>query len=211
MKNRGQGQRRYWERQAASYDRSMMLLGKPLPRVLELVGEALSGTERVLEVAAGTGLVTSVLARRAAEVVATDYAEAMVERLGASMRAQQFNHVRCLRADIYALPFQNHSFDVVVAANVLHLVPDLPGALHALARVAKPGARLLAPTFCHAQTPASRMVSRLLSLTGFPGQRRFSEASLRQALEEWGLTDVRGETVPGVLPMAFIEGRFADV
>jgi len=70
---------------------------------------------------------------------------------------------------------------------------------------------LLAPTFCHAQTPASRMVSRLLSLTGFPGQRRFSEASLRQALEEWGLTDVRGETVPGVLPMAFIEGRFSGI
>jgi ubiquinone/menaquinone biosynthesis C-methylase UbiE len=42
-----------------------------------------------------------------------------------------------------ALRFDDGTFDAVVAANVLHLVPDLPGALAALRRVLKPGGRII--------------------------------------------------------------------
>jgi predicted TPR repeat methyltransferase len=60
--------RSYWDKHAKNYDRSMSLLGRPIPRMVELVGEATRGLGRVLEVAAGTGLVTPALAASAKDV-----------------------------------------------------------------------------------------------------------------------------------------------
>ena len=201
--------RSYWERHARRYDSSVAGLSGPWPRMLELIEEATSGAGRVLEVAAGTGLITPVLAAHAGQVVATDYAGAMVKRLQARVRSGGIANVTCARADIYALPFAAGSFDVVVAANVLHLLPDLPAALAALRRMLGADGVLVAPTFCHDETVVSRIVSRLLSLSGFPGQRRFSARSLREALESAGLVVKRAETLRGLLPIGYVDGAFA--
>lgn len=147
--------RQYWNRHARSYDRSMVLLGRPIPRMVELVGETVRGSGLILEVGAGTGLVTPTLARAANEVIATDYAPAMVEALDARVRKEGLTNVRCEQADLYALRFEPASFDAVVATNVLHLVPDLPGAMAAFRRALTAGGRLVVPTYCHDETSLS--------------------------------------------------------
>ncbi len=200
--------RRYWERHAAKYDMSLGPLGRPLPKMLELVAEAVAGKHRVLEVAAGTGLVTAALANVGGEVVATDYADAMVARLQTRARDLGLGNVDCQQADIYALPFESASFDVVVAANVLHLVPDFDAAIVALRQVLRPGGVIVAPTFCHDETRLSWLVSRLLGVTGFPGHRRFTVQSLRSSLETAGVEVRRSETLPGLIPIGFVEGAF---
>jgi ubiquinone/menaquinone biosynthesis C-methylase UbiE len=177
--------------------------------MLELAAGAVRGCNRVLEVAAGTGLVTLALARAAHEVVATDYADAMLTTLTRRLSEAGLSNVHAQQADLYALPFEAASFDAVVAANVLHLVPDLPRAIASLRRVLQPGRSLVVPTFCHDETALSWVVSRALAVTGFPGQRRFSAASLRAALEREGLQITREELLPGLIPIVFCEGRFS--
>jgi len=204
-----QKDREYWERHSRGYDRSLKVLRKPLPRMLELTSNAVTGATRVLEVAAGTGLVTTVIAGAAREVVATDYSEAMVALLESRVRDRSLSNVTCQRADIYALSFEPASFDAVVAANVLHLVPDFGGAVAALRRVLRPGGKLVAPTFCHDQTLRSAVVSRLLSLTGFPSHRRFTASSLRSTLDSAGLRIVTEETLGGLIPIGYVDGVFA--
>ncbi|MET0409858.1 MAG: methyltransferase domain-containing protein [Polyangiaceae bacterium] len=105
------------------------------------------------------------------------------------------------------LRFAAASFDAVVAANVLHLVPDLPGALASLRRVLRPGGKLIAPTFLHDETKLSWLLSRALALTGFPGHRRLSAASLHRALEDAGFSIERTETIPGPFPIGFVTGK----
>ena len=200
--------RQYWERHAERYDLSLRPLGRPMPRMLELTAEAVRGCARVLEVAAGTGLVTMALARSARLVVATDYAGSMIGILRERVREAGLSNVHCEQADLYALPLEPASFDAVVAANVLHLVPDLPGAIAALRCVLRPGGHLVVPTFCHDETTLSWAVSRVLAVTGFPGHRRFTSASLRESLEREGLQIVRHEVLPGLIPIAFCEGTF---
>lgn len=201
--------REYWERHARNYDASMRwVLGRPLPRMLELASEAVRGKGRVLEVAAGTGIVTTAIAQTCDSVVATDYAAAMVASLDQRVREAGFKNVTCEQADIYALPYQPGEFDAVVAANVLHLVPDLPGAIEALRKVTKPGGLLVAPTFCHDQTWVSWLVSRILAVSGFPGHRRFSLRLLENALVENGLSVVRSELLPGLIPVGHVEAQF---
>ena len=200
------GNRSYWDKHAKNYDRSMSLLGRPIPRMVELAGEATRGLGRVLEVAAGTGLVTPALAAGAGEVIATDYSAAMVAALEQRVRNAGVANVRCEQADVYALQYDDGSFAGVVGATDLHLVPDLPGALAALRRVVKPGGRIVVPTFCHDETGLSWVVSRALAVTGFPGHRRFTAKSLQQAVEDAGVRVTRTETLPGLIPIAYVEG-----
>lgn len=201
--------RAYWDRHAKSYDRSMVLLGGPIPRMTELAADAVQGAE-VLEVAAGTGLMTRALARTAKHVVATDYAQAMVERVAARVHDEGLTNVTCEQADIYELRFGEATFDAVVAANVLHLVPDLDGAIAALRRVVKPGGGIIVPTYCHAETLVSRTLSRVLALTGFPGERRLDLEGLRATLERAGVRVERSELLRGVIPIGYVAGTFAQ-
>ena len=198
--------RQFWERHARDYDRSMKLFGGPLPRICELAAGAVAGSGRVLEVAAGTGLITAALAPRVGRLIATDYADAMLAALQKRVHDEHLSNVECRRADISALEDPPASFDACVAANVLHLVPDLAGALAALSRVVRPGGKIVVPTYCHNETRLSRMVSRVLAaLVGQPMHRRFSTASLAAAVERAGLTIARVETVPGIVPIGYVE------
>lgn len=200
--------RAYWNLHSKNYDRSMALIGRPIPKMVELAAEAVRGVSRVLEVAAGTGMVTPALAREAREVIATDYAPAMVAALEARVRELGLHNVRCEPADLYALRFERASFDAVVAANVLHLVPDLPGALAALRGMLKPGGCLIVPTFCHDETVLSAIVSRLVAITGFPAHRRFTVRTLHAAMEAAGMVITRTETLDGPIPIGYVQGTF---
>jgi phosphatidylethanolamine/phosphatidyl-N-methylethanolamine N-methyltransferase len=125
------------------------------------------------------------------------------------MKTAGITNVEAAHRDIYALGYPPGSFDVVVAGNVLHLVPDLEGALNALCHVLRPGGKLIAPTFVHDETAVSWVVSRLLvTLLGQPMRRRFTSVSLRRALEQRGLRISRAEVIPGLIPVAYVEGAF---
>jgi ubiquinone/menaquinone biosynthesis C-methylase UbiE len=201
LEDRGRG---YWDRYAGRYDRSMALFGGPMPRMTERVAEAVSGAERVLEVAAGTGLVTRVVAAKVEHLVATDYSAAMVAELQARVDREALDNVSCEQADLYALSYDAGSFDAVVAANVLHLVPNLEGALAALLAMLRPGGRLVVPTYCHDEHAVSWIVSRLLGVAGFPGQRRLTLQGLEKATRSAGLLVRERELISGLLPIGFV-------
>ena len=193
----------FWERTAARYDRSMLLLGGPLEAMLPLVAAEVGGLDRVLEVAAGTGLVTRALAPEVGAVVATDYAEAMVSRLEKRVRDDGLDNVEVRQLDLLDLD-GSEQFDAVVAANVLHLLPDLDGALNAMVRALRPGGRLIVPTYCHDETAWSRATSRVLGLVGFPGQRRLTLGRLVEVIRAQGLEPRQAVLLPGLLPIGFV-------
>ena len=198
--------RNYWERNAKRYDSALRVTVRAMPKVLEALKGSLEGVERVLEVAAGTGIVTQALAQVAHEVVAVDYASAMVEKLKARVEAAGLKNVQCQQADIYALPLAPASFDAVVACNVLHLLPDLPKAYEAMLRVLKPHGKLLVPTVCQRETLTARITAKLLATMGLPIQRRFTVASLRASLQEAGFRVVEQKVFTGLMPVAYLQG-----
>jgi len=95
---------------------------------------------RVLEVGCGEGeLAARVALEPGVEVVAVDQSERMVELARA-------RGVDARVADVQELPFEDASFDVAIAAWMLYHVPDLDRGLAELARVLRPGGRLVAAT-----------------------------------------------------------------
>lgn len=196
--------RSYWERSASRYGAFMLLFGGPMPEMVRMVADEVQGAERVLELAAGTGLVSRAIAPVVGELVATDYAEAMVEQLRTAVG--DLPNVETRQLDLYTLDGPPE-FDAVVAANVLHLLPDLEGGLDRLVGVLKPGGRLIVPTYLHGHDARTRLVSWISGLTGFPGQRRFALDTLAAAIERDDLVPRERRRIRGLLPIGFVSAE----
>lgn len=110
------------------------------PFAADLVSRLPSGSlARVLEIAAGTGVVTRELARllpASAAIVATDLNEAMVEHAEALGTARP---VEWRQADASTLPFPDESFDAVLCQFGVMFFPDKAKAFAEARRVLRPG------------------------------------------------------------------------
>ncbi len=97
----------------------------------------------ILEVAAGSGVVTRAMAAGLPEsvsITATDLNQPMIDY------AQSFGTSRPVawkRADVMDLPFDDASFDTVVCQFGVMFFPDRPAAFAEVARVLRPGGRFL--------------------------------------------------------------------
>jgi SAM-dependent methyltransferase len=92
---------------------------------------------RILEIAAGTGVVTRALATLPnAEIVATDLNQAMLDKAATTGTARP---VQWKQADALALPFGHGEFDAVVCQFGAMFFPDKARAFSEARRVLKPG------------------------------------------------------------------------
>jgi ubiquinone/menaquinone biosynthesis C-methylase UbiE len=99
--------------------------------------------QRVLETAAGTGLVTRAMARAlpaAVEIIATDLNQAMLDYAAAQPGAER---VTWRQVDAQALPFPDASFDVVVCQFGAMFFPDRTMAYREARRALRPGGQFL--------------------------------------------------------------------
>jgi ubiquinone/menaquinone biosynthesis C-methylase UbiE len=98
---------------------------------------------RLLETAAGTGIVTQALAAAlppSVEIVATDLNQPMLDH-AAAKKGMEMVHFQ--QANALALPFPDHSFDVVVCQFGIMFFPDRIAGMCEARRVLKPGGKFL--------------------------------------------------------------------
>jgi demethylmenaquinone methyltransferase/2-methoxy-6-polyprenyl-1,4-benzoquinol methylase len=107
---------------------------------------AITPGDRVLDVAAGTGVSTVEYAAAGATAVGCDFSIGM-------LRAGRRRGVRLVAGDALHLPFAAGAFDAVTVSFGLRNMADTAAALRELARVTKPGGRLVV---CEFSTPTWR-------------------------------------------------------
>ena len=114
---------------------------------LQIVGEELcealdlSGGSKVLDVAAGNGMVSLAAARRWCDVVSTDYVASLLERGRARAQAEGLA-IEFMEADAEDLPFAEGTFDVVVSTFGVMFTPNQEKAAAELLRVCKSGGQI---------------------------------------------------------------------
>ena len=133
-----------WDRLSSIYDRQLWLERRAIHEALELA--CATPETALLDAGTGTGALLRALANRAGRprhAVGVDSSDAMLARVGPLPDGW-----RLARADVAALPFDDHSFDTATAVYLLHvLTPAIRAeALAELRRVLRPGGRLVTVT-----------------------------------------------------------------
>jgi len=96
---------------------------------------------RILDIGCGPGTITADLAALVPDghVTAVDYAPAIVEQAAKEAASRGLANTTFAVADVHGLEFEDDTFDVVHAHQVLQHVGDPVQALSEMRRVAKPG------------------------------------------------------------------------
>jgi SAM-dependent methyltransferase len=140
------------------------------PQDVALAALAAVRPARLLEVGPGTGVFAARCAEELrCEIVALDASADMV----AATRARG---IETVLGDVQDMPFDDGTFDTALAAWMLYHVPDRDRALAELARVLRPGGRLIAIT------NGRRALSELYDLVG--GERLASSFSSENGEEQ---------------------------
>ncbi len=161
---------------------------------------------RFLDVAAGSGALSIPAARLGAQVLSTDMSPIMLERLVVRARQEGLD-LETRVMDGHALELEDGTFDIAGSQFGVMLFPDMPRGISELARVIKPGGRVLmnvygAPQkieffgfFVHAiQAAVPSFTGPPMDPPPLPFQLQDPE-KLRLELGKAGLKDIRVETI----------------
>jgi demethylmenaquinone methyltransferase/2-methoxy-6-polyprenyl-1,4-benzoquinol methylase len=128
---------------AARYDTTNTVLSFGQDRIWRRATRralGLTAWDRCLDLAAGTAVSTEELSRSGADVVACDFSLGM-------LRAGRHRPVPLVAGDALRLPFADGVFDAVTISFGLRNVADTDAALEEMARVTRPGGRLVVCEF----------------------------------------------------------------
>lgn len=116
--------------------------------------------ERALDLACGTGDIAFAVAARGARTIGLDITLRMLQLGDARQMAASgvAERVTFLGGDMTSLPFAPGTFDLVTTGYGLRNVPDLTVAITEIARVLKPGGRLLSLDFNRPEPAAIRAI-----------------------------------------------------
>lgn len=207
---------------APNYDLMNDLMSAGLHRLWKRFALARTGLragDRALDVAGGTADLAAGMARQVGPeglVCHTDINHRMLEEGRRRLVDQGLFRVRSLVADAEQLPFADASFHCVTIGFGLRNCTDKPAALASMARVVRPGGRLLVLEFSRPVLPALQPAYDFYSFKVLPAlgelvagdaaSYRYLAESIRMhpdqetlgaMMEEAGLEDVRCHNLAG--------------
>ncbi len=103
--------------------------------------------ECALDLCCGTGDISFALARRGADVTGLDFSAKMLEVAQARLGRVKCGSLKFIQGDAQQLPFPDNSFDAVTVGYGLRNLSSWEAGVREMARVAKPGGRIVALDF----------------------------------------------------------------
>ena len=190
----------FWDRVAFVYDIFANIINKKVHKKLkEIVANEITKDDDVLECACGTGMLTKVVAPRSKSIIATDFSSKMLKR--AKKKCKKFNNVEFMNANIMKLDFDDNSFDIVIAANVIHLLDDSIKAINELDRVCKENGKIIIPTYMNKDENGNTSgFAKRIGASGADFKRQFTYDSYIDFFNELGYKNVEYKMINGKVP-----------
>ena len=171
-----------WNFFAPIYERAMKSQKSIYDYIYKEISAAASGKD-VLELATGPGMIAKHIAPSAKSVTATNFAPKMIET---AKKGSVPDNVSFEVADATNLRYENDSFDLVVIANALHIIPEPEKALAEIDRVLKANGTLIAPNFIEREKGKKNLWQKILSLVGIKFAHEWTKEEYKTFLSDHG-------------------------
>jgi len=200
---------KFWDKLADKYSKKPVKDTENYNKTLDCTRKHLSASDNVLEVGCGTGTTALLLAPSVKQIAASDISSRMIEIAREKAVTQGVENVRFDRATLFDEDMEKGSFDVVMAFNFLLLLEDLPGAVHRVHELLKPGGLFISKTACLAeQFRFMRLVLAVMTPLGFaPYVKCLKVAELEDIITGTDFEIVETGFYPPSPPSRFIVAR----
>lgn len=129
------------------------------PHILENLKKIDFRDKQVLEIGLGQGTDGEQIVKQGGIYSAVDLTEESVKRVQTRFELKNLPFEEVQQASALELPFKDNSFDIVFSHGVLHHIPEIDRAQKEIARVLRPGGRLIAMLY------ARHSVNYLISIS----------------------------------------------
>ena len=194
--------KKVWDLYAPIYEKAMRMDKKYYQYMYDRIPKQIIDKE-VLEIATGPGLLAKHVAHASKSMIATDYSDGMIKE------ARKGNYPAKLKfevADATDLPYVDNSFNVVLIANALHVMPDPQKALSEIDRVLCKDGLLIAPNFVgHKKGVVSKIWSGILKLAGIRFDHQWTPDEYLIWLENHGWKVAFSKLLPSRISLMYVE------
>jgi len=201
MQSRSERTRRFFDSVGPEWDALRKVFNDDALRA-RAISRLLDPNLVVADVGTGTGILAIELARLGVRVIAVDHSARMIDAASAKLAAEPDLQIEFRRGETSALPLSDGEVDAALAHMVLHYLASPAEAIAEMARVVKPGGRVVCVDFLPHQHEWMREELGVHWLG-------FAAAEVAEWFLAVGLTDFRLEEHAGLtssrdLPATFI-------
>ena len=193
---------KFWDQSASNYDNTEGRFDFIHSRSRENTKRYLKDTDIVLDYGCGTGTTACEISGLVKSVRAIDISTGMIEIAKGKATTGSVVNVDFEQADIFDEEFENGSFDVVLAFNMLHTVPDPEIVVQRTVELLKPGGLFISVTPCLGGKKSALvslqilLVRALLKLGVIPIPiRQLKSADLNELMDDERLRVIETETI----------------
>lgn len=192
---------KYWDRVANRYGIFTIQGEKEYDQLRKLIEAQLTGSERVLEVGSGVGAIIGPLASSMKTGLGIDLSCKMVEKARKTYKAKNLDF-RC--EDAGDIQEEDDSFDLVIASNILHIVPHPEKVLKECFRVLKTRGLLIAPNFIVGDSIKAKLQLRILKLLGLEIYKQWDYGEYQQFLSSNGFCVLKTDMLDSEIDIAYV-------
>lgn len=199
--------KQFWQRYAPFYSAFMEKGGggKIYDEIADRIKPYLTAEMNLLELACGSGQMTFRLCDDVKSYTATDFSEEMIYQ--AKKNICPVNLLLEVQ-DATALPYADGSFDAVLIANALHIMPEPDKAMAEIFRVLKPDGYFFAPTFVHGEGIAFKLRMKLIEAFGFKAYMKPNAEEFARYVASFGFSVLERPVIGGnISPLCCLTAR----
>ena len=192
----------FWDGASKNYDKTEERFEYIHNRSRDNTSKHLKDSDTVLDYGCGTGTAACQFSRLVKEVHAIDISSKMIEIAKEKANAGEIENVIFEQSDIFDNKYSTQSYDVILAFNMLHTVPNPQSVIQRIDELLKPEGLFISVTPCLGQK-MSFLVNLQIQLVRFLCKfglipipiRRITSSEVNNLLETGGFQAIESEQI----------------
>lgn len=175
---------RFWDKIAVRYSNQEIADEAAYQKKMQLTQKHFDENMKVLEIACGTGSTAIAHASYVKQIKAIDISPKMIEIAKEKANSSKVENVVFEVSSVDGLEVADHTLDVVLGHNILHLLENKEDAIAKIYTMLKPGGVFISSTACIGDSIGLKIVKFFVSIGAFFGLLPFLDSFTTKELKD---------------------------